>query len=289
LDTLLLQSIANGIVLGVIYLLMAVGFTLVFGIMRVVNFAHGEFYTLGGYALLSAYTMLKLPYVAALILSVISVGLFGALLERVIFRSFRGSEINGMIASLGIAIMLQSVTLHLFGPSPHSVPSPVSGIFALGPMIFPYSRLYVLAVAVAIFVAFWLAVSYTSIGRAMRASVQDPEIALIQGIAPNRIFPLAFGIGVGLAAAAGALMAPILSISPFVGPTPMLKAFIVVILGGLGSIPGAALGGMLLGLIESISGTIFGATTSDILQLLLVIALLLVRPSGLLGEREMQR
>jgi branched-chain amino acid transport system permease protein len=123
----------------------------------------------------------------------------------------------------------------------------------------------------------------------MRASVQDPEIALIQGITPNRIFPLAFGIGVGLAAAAGALMAPILSISPFVGPTPMLKAFIVVILGGLGSIPGAALGGMLLGLIESISGTIFGATTSDILQLLLVIALLLVRPSGLLGEREMQR
>jgi branched-chain amino acid transport system permease protein len=129
-------------------------------------------------------------------------------------------------------------------------------------------------------------VTYTRLGRAMRAVVQDTEVALLQGIRAERIYPLAFGIGVGLAGLAGGLMAPIFSVSPFAGMTPILKAFVVVILGGLGSVAGAVLGGLLLGLIESFTSTFWGATMADIIQLLLVMLILVFRPWGLLGQRE---
>jgi branched-chain amino acid transport system permease protein len=166
------------------------------------------------------------------------------------------------------------------------MPDIVTGTLAIGPFSFPWSRLVVIAAAAFIFVCFWLFMQRTRLGRAMRAVAQDTETALIQGIRVNYIYPLAFGISVALAALAGALMGPVFSVSPFVGLTPMLKAFVVVILGGLGSVPGAVVGGLLLGMIESFTATTFGSLVSDILQLLLVILILLVRPAGLLGQRE---
>lgn len=145
------------------------------------------------------------------------------------------------------------------------------------------SRLFVLCAAIVVFGLFWLLMARTKLGRGMRALAQDPEAALLQGIRAERLIPVAFGLGVGLAAVAGALMAPLFSVSPFMGSTPMLKAFVVVILGGLGSIPGAAVGGLLLGMIESFAGTLLSAAAADVLQLVLVIVILLARPRGLMG------
>lgn len=285
-STLLAQAALNGLVIGAMYTLMAVGFTLVFGIMRVVNFAHGEFYMLGAFVGFFTYVYWDIPFVVCLAIAAVTIGALGMLVERALIQPFRSDEMSGMIATLAISIVIQNAAVLLWGPVPRAMPDIVSGTLVVGPFSFPWSRLLVIAAAVVIFVAFWLFMQRTRVGRAMRAVAQDRETALLQGIRVNYIYPLAFGMSVGLAALAGALMGPVFSVSPFVGLTPMLKAFVVVILGGLGSVPGAVVGGILLGLIESFTATIFGSLVSDILQLLLVIMILLVRPSGLLGQKE---
>ncbi len=283
---LLAQAVLNGLVIGAMYMLMAVGFTLVFGIMRVVNFAHGEFYMLGAFTGFFTYVYWDIPFVACLVIAALIVGILGMLLERTLIQPFRADEMSGMIATLAISVIIQNGAILLWGPAPRPMPDIVTGSLVVGPFSFSWSRLVVIAAAALIFTAFWLFMQHTRLGRAMRAVAQDTETALIQGIRVNHIYPLAFGLSVALAALAGALMGPVFSVSPFVGATPMLKAFVVVILGGLGSVPGAVLGGLVLGMIESFTATIFGSLVSDILQLLLVILILLVRPWGLLGQRE---
>jgi branched-chain amino acid transport system permease protein len=283
---LLGQAVLNGLVIGAMYMLMAVGFTLVFGIMRVVNFAHGEFYMLGAFMGFFTYVYWEMPFVVCLAIAAVIVGVLGMLVERTLIQPFRSDEMSGMIATLAISVIIQNGAVMLWGPAPRAMPDIVTGTLAIGPFSFPWSRLVVIAAAALIFVAFWLFMQRTRLGRAMRAVAQDTETALIQGIRVNYIYPLAFGISVALAALAGALMGPVFSVSPFVGLTPMLKAFVVVILGGLGSVPGAVVGGLMLGMIESFTATTFGSLVSDILQLLLVILILLVRPAGLLGQRE---
>ena len=285
-STLLAQAGLNGLVIGAMYMLMAVGFTLVFGIMRVVNFAHGEFYMLGAFTAFFAYADWEMPFIVCLAIAAITIGILGMLIERTLIQPFRSDEMSGMIATLAISAIIQNGAVLVLGPAPRAMPDIVRGTLAIGPFSFPWSRLLVIAAAALIFIVFWLFMERTRLGRAMRAVAQDTETALIQGIRVNYIYPLAFGISVALAALAGALMGPIFSVSPFIGLTPMLKAFVVVILGGLGSVPGAVVGGLLLGLIESFTATIWGSLVSDILQLLLVILILLVRPSGLLGQRE---
>ncbi|SDO89581.1 branched-chain amino acid ABC transporter permease [Afipia sp. GAS231] len=283
---LLAQAALNGLVIGAMYMLMAVGFTLTFGIMRVVNFAHGEFYMLGAFTAFFTYVYWEMPFVVCLAIAAVTVGILGMLIERTLIQPFRADEMSGMIATLAISVIIQNGAVLLWGPAPRAMPDIVTGTLAIGPFSFPWSRLVVIAAAAVIFVAFWLFMQRTRLGRAMRAVAQDTETALLQGIRVNTIYPLAFGLSVALAALAGALMGPVFSVSPFVGLTPMLKAFVVVILGGLGSVPGAVVGGLMLGMIESFTATIFGSLVSDILQLLLVILILLVRPAGLLGQRE---
>lgn len=284
--TLLAQAALNGFVIGAMYMLMAVGFTLTFGIMRVVNFAHGEFYMLGAFTAFFTYVYWDIPFVVCLAIAALTIGLLGMLVERAVIQPFRDDETSAMIATLAISVIIQNAAIMIWGPAPRPMPDIIKGTMALGPFSFPYSRLVVIAAAGLIFAAFWLFMQGTRTGRAMRAVAQDKETALIQGIPTHIIYPLAFGMSVALAALAGALMGPVFSVSPFVGLTPMLKAFVVVILGGLGSVPGAVVGGVLLGLIESFTATMFGSLVADILQLLLVILILLVRPSGLLGQRE---
>lgn len=283
---LLAQAALNGLVIGAMYMLMAVGFTLTFGIMRVVNFAHGEFYMLGAFTAFFTYVYWEMPFVVCMAIAAVTVGILGMLIERTLIQPFRSDEMSGMIATLAISVIIQNGAVLLWGPSPRAMPDIVTGTLAVGPFSFPWSRLVVIVAAALIFAAFWLFMQRTRLGRAMRAVAQDTETALLQGIRVNYIYPLAFGLSVALAALAGALMGPVFSVSPFVGLTPMLKAFVVVILGGLGSVPGAVVGGLLLGMIESFTATIFGSLVSDILQLLLVILILLVRPAGLLGQRE---
>ena len=283
---LLAQAVLNGLVIGTMYMLMAVGFTLVFGIMRVVNFAHGEFYMLGAFTGFFTYVQWEMPFVVCIAIAALTIGILGMMVERTLIQPFRSDEMSGMIATLAISVIIQNGAVMLWGPVPRAMPDIVAGTVAIGPFSFPWSRLVVIAGASLIFILFWLFMQRTRLGRAMRAVAQDTETALIQGIRVNYIYPLAFGMSVALAAMAGVLMGPVFSVSPFVGLTPMLKAFVVVILGGLGSVPGAVVGGLLLGMIESFTATIFGSLVADILQLLLVILILLVRPSGLLGQRE---
>lgn len=286
IQVLIAQSAVNGIVLGMTYVLVAIGFTLIFGIMRVVNFAHGEFYMLGAFVTFFAFSQYHVPFLFSLLIAAVVIGVFGMAVERVVFRPFRNNELNGMIAALGLAIVIQNVALIAWGADPRSMPAVVTGILKLGPLIFPWSRLYVILAAAVIIVLFFLIITYTSLGRAMRAVAQDTEIALVQGIRAERIYPFAFGLSVALAALAGGLMGSVFGVSPFIGLEPMLKAFIVVILGGLGSVPGAVLGGLLLGVVESFASTFLGATVSDFLLLGLVMLVLIVRPWGLMGVRE---
>lgn len=283
---LIAQALANGLVLGSIYLLMAVGFTLLFGVMRIVNFAHGEFYMIGAFVLFLVYGDTNVPFYVAVLVAALAVGVLGALIERSIIKPLRDDELGCMIVTMGLAIIFKSLALSIFGPSVYGVDAPVKGMMILGPVILPWSRLMIIGGAVVIFLVFWLFVTKTSIGRALRALSMDPEVAELQGISRNRIFPIAFGLGVALAAAAGALMAPVVGISPFTGMVPTIKAFIVVVLGGIGSIPGAAIGGLLLGVVESILSTSLGTAISEILMLGFIIAVLIVRPNGILGRRD---
>ncbi|MEJ8292689.1 branched-chain amino acid ABC transporter permease [Delftia tsuruhatensis] len=283
---LLGQALANGLIIGLLYLLMAIGFTLVFGVMRVVNFAHGEFYMLGAFAAYLGVTRLQLPFLAAVCLAFAAAVVLGWLIEVVVLKGLRGDELSGMIATIGLAMVLQNGALLLFGPDPQSMPPVAQGVVSLGPVVMPLSRLYVVAFSVAVLAALYVFLMHSRTGRALRAVVQDAEIANAQGISARLIYPLGFGLGVALAVVAGALMAPVFSVSPGIGATPLLKAFIVVILGGLGSIPGAALASLLLGVTESAANTFMSSSASDMLLFGLVMLMLIFRPAGLLGKAE---
>lgn len=278
------QALTNGLIIGLLYLLMAIGFTLVFGVMRVVNFAHGEFYMLGAFVAYVCVTRFQLPFLAAVLATFALTLVAGWLIEVVVLKGFRGNELNGMISTIGLGMILQNGALLFFGPDPQSMPPVAEGVVSLGPIMLPMSRLYVVAFSIAVLALLYLFLMHSKGGRALRAVVQDTEIASAQGIRSHLMYPLGFGIGVALAAVAGALMAPVFSVSPSIGSTPLLKAFIVVILGGLGSIPGAALASLLLGVVESGANTFMSSAMSDMLLFGFVILMLIFRPSGLLGK-----
>ncbi len=285
-STLLAQATINGLIVGMLYLLMAVGFTLVFGVMRMVNFAHGEFYMLGAFGAYVFTTALHMPFLLSVVMTLACAIVIGALLEWIILKPLRRDELNGMIVTIGLAMILQNGALMIFGADPLSMPAVATGITRIGKVVIPNSRLYVVFFTILVLAMLYIFLRYMRLGRALRAVVENFQIASIQGIPSKIFYPLGFGIGVGLAAVAGALMAPLFSVSPFVGATPLLKAFIVVILGGLGSIPGAALAGISLGLLESYAGLFFKSSTADMVTFLIVMVMLVLMPKGVLGKGE---
>lgn len=280
------QATANGLVIGLLYLLMAVGFTLVFGVMRMVNFAHGEFYMLGAFAAWVCTTRLQLPFLAAVVLAAAAALVLGALIEWLVLKPFRKDELNGMITTIGLALILQNGALMLFGPDPHAMPGIAEGATTLMGIAVPNARLAVVGFAAVVLAALYVYLRHTRGGRALRAVVEDGETAALQGIRARVVYPLGFGIGVALATVAGALMAPLFSVSPFIGAAPLLKAFMVVILGGLGSVPGAAVAALALGLLESYSSIFLSTSTADMLLFVLVIVGMLAFPRGLIGRGE---
>lgn len=284
MSNLFAQALVNGVIIGLLYLLMAVGFTLVFGVMRIVNFAHGQFYMVGAFTTYVLMALWGWPFLLAVLGSFVVTAVLGWVLEWAVLKPFRHDELNGMIATIGVAMILQSVALIIFGPDSQIMPQVAEGVFHLGTVIVPASRLYVAVCSVIVLGCLYAFLAHTRQGKALRASVQDMEIAMAQGVRAKFMYPLGFSLGVGLAAIAGALMAPLFSVSPFIGSTPLLKAFIVVILGGLGSIPGAALASLLLGITESLASSFMSNSLAEILIFALVMALLVVRPAGLLGR-----
>lgn len=282
---LISQVAVNGLMTGLVYILMALGFTLIFGIMRVVNFAHGELYMIGAFVILVLFGTFGINYYVSVVMAVIVAAGIGVILERVLLRRFVGRELNGMIMALAISITLQALAAIIFGPQEQSVPRPVSGIIHLGSVIIPRDRLVVGGIAMLVLLVFYLFLRYARYGLAMRAVAQDPESAALQGIRPGFIYSLAFGVGSLLAGLAGALMAPVYTILPYMGSVPMMKAFIVVILGGLGSLPGAVVGGLVLGMVESAVATAYSSTIATMVAFGLVILILLFRPNGLMGQK----
>lgn len=288
-ETLLPQVIINGVTLGTNYILMALGFTLIFGVLRIVNFAHGEFYMLGAFFVLTAIVQFEVNYLLAVIIAVLVIGLLGYLTEEVIFRRFRDKELEGMIIALGLSILLQNLGLVAWGPYDLSIPPVFTGVLKIGTLFYPMERLMVVLLSFLLMAGFYLFLKKTRLGLAIQAIAQDTEIARVQGMRINRLYPLAFAVGTGLAAAAGAVIGPLFQLNPWMGIMPQVKAFIVVILGGIGSIPGAFLGGLILGVAESFVSTYASKALADLLGFILVIGILLFRPSGLFGRSQVTR
>ena len=280
---LLIQALLNGFGLAVVYILVALGLTLIFSILEVINFAHGEFYMLGGFAAYYLSAVGGLNYVATLVLAMLLVGLAGVVAERLVFRHLRGKTLNAFIVSLGLLWVLQATAQLSFGVLDKSVPSAVSGIVRLGGVIVSRERMFVILTAVALIVGLYVFLKFTRTGQAMRAVAQDAEAAALQGVNIELTSALGFGIGCALAGAAGALLAPIFAVSPTMGALPVVKAFIIIIVGGMGSLPGAVLGGLLLGAVEGVGTLFMSSAAVNILGFLMVIAILLLRPRGLLG------
>ena len=278
------QILVNGLTSGAFYVLMALGFTLIFGILRLVNFAHGEFYMLGAFVVYHLYGRLGVNFFLALAAAAVTVGLLGAVVERVVFAPLRARELSMLMSALGLQIALQGVMAVGEGVEGLSLPAPVTGVYRSSWVSFPYERLLVVAVAFVVLAVFYVFIRWGKVGQALRAVAQDGEAALMQGIPVNRVYTTAFAIGCALAAIAGGVIAPVFSLHVYMGQAAILKAFVVVILGGLGSIPGAVVGGLLLGFAESVFASLFGGLVSDMLGFLMIMVILLWRPFGLLGR-----
>lgn len=278
------QMIVNGLLAGLIYVIMALGFTMIFGIMRIVNFAHGEFYMIGAVVVFILAGSFGWPFFVAVLCGGLAAGLLGVLIERALFRRLVSEEMPSMIMSLAVAIILQSTVLIVFGPAEQSVSRPFSGVWTLGRAVVPWDRTVVALGALVVLAGFYAFLKLSRLGLAMRAVAQDPETSSLMGVEAGLVYSAAFGISCLLAGLAGGLMAPIYTVGPYMGELPMLKAFVVVILGGLGSVPGAMLGGLLLGLSESVLSTQFSSGIALIASFLMVLLIVVVRPAGLMGR-----
>ncbi|WP_404328235.1 branched-chain amino acid ABC transporter permease [Mesobacillus maritimus] len=277
------QALINGMVLSSIYVLMALGFTLIFGIMKIVNFAHGEFYMLGAFALYFVYQVYEVNFFVAIILSAILIGLFGMLLEKFMFRRLGNDELRSMILALGISIFLQNLAILLFGATTKAIKAPFQGMLDLGFVKTSYYNVFIIIVSMVILAVFYIFIKKMKTGQAFIAVSLDEEIASVQGINVKKIKMIAFGVGIFLAAFAGALVTPLYTVSPMAGVNALLNAFIVVILGGLGSIMGALWGGLIIGLSRSYLTTYVGAAEADLLIFIMIAVVLLIKPNGLLG------
>lgn len=283
---ILAQVFVNAIVLSLIYVLMALGLTLVFSIMSMINFAHGEIYMLGAFAVYYVFDQWHLSYVWALIASMVVSAIAGLFLERFIFRPLRGKPgfiLASCLASLGVGFMVASAAQLIFGEKDKDVATVISGVLKLGTVVFSYEKLLVVVIGIMLTIALILVIRYSKLGHALQAIAQERDAAVLMGININRLNAIGFALASALAGAAGGLIAPLFFISPYIGDDVVLKAFIIVILGGLGSLPGAVIAGFILGFVDSFGLTLIGYS-ANIIGFAIVIIFLIFRHRGLLGR-----
>jgi branched-chain amino acid transport system permease protein len=279
-----LQAAIIGVSLGAQYALLALGFTLIFGILGVVNFAHGGFYMLGGYVAYACVSNLGLPYPVAVLVAVLATGALGYVFELFLLERLVDDHLATLMLTLGLYLVISTGVLTVFGPLSMQFEFPVSGAVHAGPIYVPLENLVVLAVCSAAIVALYLVLFRTDLGRALRALADDRAVAMAQGLRPRLLFPLAFALATGLAGLTGALVTPILALSPGVGDPVLATSFLTVILGGLGSLGGAALAAFIVGIVEAYSSVYFGGSIGALVLFVLVLLLLVFRPTGLLGR-----
>jgi branched-chain amino acid transport system permease protein len=284
----LLQHVLNALILGGTYALLGIGLTLIFGIMRVVNFTHGELYAFGAYMMYAWVMLLGVNFLVALVLATLLGVLLGALIEFVLLRRLREADIDTtMLVMIGAWITLQNLEQLAWTGVAKSINSPFpSAPLVIGPVSVSWNRLFVFVVAVALIAATYALINRTKLGKAMRATFQDRETAALMGVQIQHVYMATFALGSGLAAAAGALLGPVFVVVPTMGDLASLKAFAIVILGGLGNIPGATIGGFILAFIEEIGAGYVSSGYRDAMGFLLIIVILLFKPTGLFARKE---
>lgn len=284
--SVLFDLVLQGVVRGSMYALMGAGLSLIFGIVGVVNFAHGELFMIGSYGIYLLVSVVGLPYPVALLLTVVIVFFVGLAIERGLIaplrrRSGRHWQLDSFVLTIGLSMIMQNLALLIFSSERRGMPEIISGELDFGSIFLSYERLFVIVISIAIMVGLIAFLRYSNTGKAIRAVAQNSDAAQTLGINSPSIYAISFGIGASLAGAAGAILISVYPAYPDVGTVPSLKAFAVVILGGLGSLPGAIACGILLGVIESFSFFTLSAGWQDVLTTLLLIAGLLWRPNGL--------
>lgn len=290
---LLVQQIVNGVSIGAVYALIAIGLTLVFGIMDIINFAHGEFVMLGSYALFFLLALPGMPYVLAMLIAVALISLFAVIVERSVFRPLydRGG-LAPMMASFGLLLLVQNAVLIVWGGTPKVVSDPFNNaVVRLSSIQISYIRLFALVLTVVMFAGLWALLLRTKIGTAIRATAQNKQAALIRGIDTARVNMATFVLSGVFGAAGGVVYGTMFPIYPTMGLFPMLKAFAAIIIGGLGSVTGALVGGLLIGVVETVMPTLLDSTGyvpnasqwRDAFAFLLLIGVLLLKPNGLMG------
>jgi len=282
---LFFQQLVNGIMLGSVYSLVALGLTLIYGILHVPNFAHGHKYMWAAFTSLFLVVTFHTNYWVSLVMAMIIMGLVGAGVERLVYRPLRDMpHINSFIAAIGLLLVLESLSLIVWGadfrrfPATYETPINILGV------AITLQRLLVIVGAALLIILLQLFIKRTWLGASIEAVAQNPEGAQLVGISIDRVSSLTFGIGTALAAAAATLIAPIFLVYPTMGSMPNLKAFVVIIIGGMGSIPGAVIGGFMLGLIESLGGGYISTDYKDLFAFGALVTFLTFRPLGLFGK-----
>jgi branched-chain amino acid transport system permease protein len=283
-----LQHLVNTVILGGTYALLGIGLTLIFGIMRVVNFTHGELYAFGAYAVFAFAMLLGINFFLALLLAILGGVVIGAAIELVLLRPMRGADIDTtMLVMIGAWIVMQNTEMLAWGGVAKAVVTPFPEVpLVIGPVSVSYLRIFVLAMALSLIAATYIMINKTKLGKAMRATFQDRDTAALMGVNINGIHTATFAIGSGLAAAAGALLGPVFLAVPTMGDLAALKSFAIVILGGLGSITGAAIGGFILAFAEELGAGYLSSGYRDAIGFLIIILVLMFKPTGLFSRAE---
>jgi branched-chain amino acid transport system permease protein len=289
------EQVLNGLVLSVFYALAALGLAIIFGVLKIVNFAHGELYMIGGFAYYAVASAVGLPPPAAVLAAFAFLFALGIAIEWFLIRPVHEGRVErpdeyAIMITFGLAILLQNLMLSLFGPWTLRPPALFRGAVEIGELIVSGDRLAAAALGLVLIAFVIYLLRWTWAGKAIRAVSQDRETAAVVGVDDRLVGMLAFGLGSALAGAAGALMGPVFLVHPTMGVIPAVKAYVVVVIGGMGSVPGAIVGALLLGQVENLATVLIPDTTravayKDAYGLVLLVLVLLLRPQGLFGER----
>lgn len=292
------EQVINGLIISVFYALAALGLALIFGVLKIVNFAHGELYMIGGFAYYVLASLLGVPPVAAVLLAGLALFLLGMGIERTLIRPVHEGKVDrpdeyAIMITFGLAILLQNLMLSIFGPWTHRPPAVSRERVEIGQLIISGDRLTAAVLGAVLICVIVVVLRYTWAGKAIRAASQDRETAAVVGVNVELTGMFAFGLGSALAGIAGALIGPVFLVYPTMGVIPAIKAYVIVVLGGMGSVPGAILGALILGQVETLATVLIPDTTralayKDAYGLVLLVLVLLLRPQGLFGERTRQ-
>lgn len=284
---MLIQQLMNGLILGSTYALIALGYTMVYGIIELINFAHGEIYMFGAFAGLILVTTLKVPFFLAFLLAMALAAILGVTIEYLAYRPLRrSSRLAALISAIGASIFLSNLARLIMGTQPYNFPSPFEPkVYRTSLFVISRVEIIVLLSSLLLMIGLTFIVQKTKIGKAMRATAQDKDTASLMGININRIVSITFAIGSALGAAAGVMVGIYFrTVTPTMGLMPGLKGFVAAVLGGIGNIPGAMLGGILLGIAEVMGAGYISSQYRDAVAFALLIIVLLFKPAGLLGR-----